>query len=287
MRNLKKQIPNPESAARMRNTGWVMGHWPKILVISSLAIWIAGCAWQPAEREKATLQAGYGSLEARQYEQAIAQADAYLARVPHGRGSAEALYLKGRGYEGRVAHSQAEAKANLEAARKAYIAALWLNPPRKLDGIIRASLANVAYFQNDYRTAMAQWATAYDMLEDRAVQAWALYRIGICQQRLGEFDRADRTFEQVQDRFGGSIPAQRARERHGMRGFYLQVATFSSPSDTNRAVEGLRSQGLKTVCVRAPNGYQKVRIGPLASYQQALGLKSRFSREYPDAMVIP
>ncbi len=236
MRNSHKvqaRSPKPEirnkSESRMTKKSSVVGDL-SIILISSFVIALAGCTSQPAEQQKATLRAGYDSLEARQYEQAIAQADAYLARVPHGPGSAEALYLKGRGYEGRVAHSLAEAKANLESARTAYIQALSMNPPRKLDGIIRTSLANVAYFQEDYRTAMAQWATAYGNLEDRDVQAWALYRMGICQQRLGEFDRADRTFAQVQDRFAGSIPAQRARKHRAHAAFICRWPRSHRPT---------------------------------------------------------
>src|SRR5690349_4357909 len=86
----------------------------------------AGCTTTRAERAK--LNAGYQSLEAKQYDQAIAQADEYLQKKPHGAGSAEAMYLRGRSYEQKVSSDPNEAKLNLQAARTAYVKALDLSP---------------------------------------------------------------------------------------------------------------------------------------------------------------
>src|SRR4051812_22483906 len=69
------------------------------------------------------LDTGYQALESQQYNEAIAKADEFLAGAPAGRGSAEALYLKGRGFEGKNAGGVTadEAKQNLQSARVAYI----------------------------------------------------------------------------------------------------------------------------------------------------------------------
>jgi TolA-binding protein len=249
---------------------------------------VAGCGGQqPAAQDKANLKAASQSIESQQFDQAIAQSDAYLAKIPHGPGSAEALYLKGRGYEGRVAQNNAQAQANLQSARAAYIQGLTQNPSAVLEPSIHTSLANVAYFQDDYTTALSQWTTAYPNLRDDSIRGWVLYRIGICQQRLGQFDRADQTFAQVQSKFPNSVPAQRAREHQGARNFQVQLATFASATSADNAAAKLRTQGVNPVRIMNPQGQQQLRIGPVPNYAQALALKNRFAGQYPDALVVP
>src|SRR5437867_3568273 len=141
-----------------------------------------GCSSRPAApaparaAQRSTLQSGYDALEARQYEQALAEADAYLQSHPRSAdspaGAAAALYLRGRSYEGRVAADQAQAQTNLQSARTAYIQCLEQKPAQPLAAYARTSLANVAYFQDDYATALAQWSAAYDQLDRQDVKAW-------------------------------------------------------------------------------------------------------------------
>src|SRR5438132_7886934 len=175
--------------------------WTGAILLSLVAF--TGCTSRPASApgvQKSTLQSGYDALEARQYEQALAQADGYLQSNSRSgdssAGTAAALYLRGRSYEGRVAADQAQAQANLQSARTAYIQCLSQKPGQPLAAYARTSLANVAYFQDDYATALAQWSAAYDALDRGDVKSWVLYRIGICQQRMGQFEQADKTFAQ-------------------------------------------------------------------------------------------
>jgi TolA-binding protein len=245
---------------------------------------LGGCGGR-ADKEK--LQAGYQSLESQQYDQAIAQADEYLKKKPDGTGSSEAMYLRGRAYEQKVAADPMEAKLNLQAARSAYVKALELKPSKKLEAYIRASLANVAYFQDDYTTALTQWATAHDDLEDPETKSWVLYRIALCQQRLGQFAEADKTFANVIQSYPNSVPAQRAAERQGARSFYVQVGTFSSPAGADKMMASLRSEGAIPERVSDAKGRQVVRVGPVQSYQQAQALKQRLAANHPDALIVP
>ena len=85
------------------------------------------------------LDEGYRALENQQYNEAIAKADAaFSAAAPHGAGTPEALYLKGRSFEAKNAAGVTEdqATANLQAAREAYIKALGEN--RQGDIVYRA-----------------------------------------------------------------------------------------------------------------------------------------------------
>ena len=242
-----------------------------------------------AESPTVLLDQGYRALENQQYNDAIAKADAVLAAAPHGAGTPEALYLKGRGFEGKNAAgvTEDEAKANLQSAREAYIAALRENPKQPLSAYIQTSLGNVAYFQDDYQTAIAQLTAAYEHLDRDDLKAWALYRIGLSQQRQGQFDQADKTFAAVQQRHGSTVPAQRAREHQGARAFFVQLATFAQPTTADRAIADLKKQGVPAARVAGPEGRAYLRVGPMASYAQAQATKNRFTTQYPDAVIIP
>jgi tetratricopeptide (TPR) repeat protein len=250
-----------------------------------MAFAIIGCASNKSA--KTDLSAGYQSLEQKRYDQAIAQADAFLAKNPTGAGSAEALYLRGRAMEQKVAANPHESKANLQSARASYIEALNHRPPMQLETNIRTSLANVAYFQDDYAAALNQWQAALPHLENAETRAWTLYRMGLSQQRLGQFDQADRTFAQVQKEHPGTTPAQRAREHAGARSFFVQLVTFKSAASADKATAALRREGVEPVRVASGEGFQQLRVGPVNSYAQAMSLKTRFADRYPDAIIVP
>lgn len=249
----------------------------------------SGSSKVPTVAPQVLVDAGFAALEAKEYNQALADADKVIASGQHGPATAEALYLKGRALEGKNSTGElkaAEVTQNLAAARAAYMQALDTVPKQPLDSYIRTSLANVAYFQDDYSTAISQWAAAYDKLDRDDVKAWALYRIGVSQQRIGQYDQADKTFGNVQTTFPNTVPAQRAREHQGARAFYVQLATFSTGQAADTAVASLKQQGVPAA--RADNGNTSiVRIGPVSSYSQATYFKQRFADKYPDAIILP
>lgn len=246
---------------------------------------VAGCA--DDSRAKAELREGYSSLEARQYDQAQSQAEAFLQHTPQGPGSAEALYLKGRALEQKSAANINQARADLQAAREAYLQALAHSPSPRLTAYIHTSLANVAYFQEDYPSAITEWSNAYDKLENSEVKAWVLYRLGLCYQRMGQFAQADENFVRVQQDFSGSVPAQRAKEHQGIRGFSVQLATFATIQPADAAIATLRREGVLANRQTDASGHSVVMVGPMPSYAQAQALKARYSARYPAAVVIP
>lgn len=252
--------------------------------IAVLPALLIGCA--PDKQAKAELSEGYAALDAQQYDQAISQADAYLNAHPTGAGTAEALYLRGRGLEIKVARNPSEAKTNLQAARLAYIEALSRNPAPKLEALIHTSLANVAYFQDDYATASQEWTVAYDKLDDENAKSWVLYRIGLSKQRQNQFSDADQIFANVQQKYPGGEPAKRAKEHQGARAFTVQLATFASAPAADTALASLGRDGVKAT-KQAAAGRTVVVAGPFSSYQQALQLKARYATTYPDAIIRP
>ncbi|HVT89241.1 MAG TPA: SPOR domain-containing protein [Tepidisphaeraceae bacterium] len=254
-------------------------------LICGLLFIAVGCA--DNSRSKAELHEGFASLEAKQYDQALAKADAFLQHTPQGPGSAEALYLKGRALEQKAVANKTQARDALQSARETYLQALRHNPSPRLEAYIHTSLANVAYFQDDYNSAISEWSVAFDKLENADVKCWVLYRLGLCHQRMGHFSQADEIFARVEQEYSGTVPAQRAHEHKGIRGFSVQLATFGSAQPAESAVATLRREGVMANRQSDTKGHYIVMVGPLGSYPQAQALKARYAARYPDAVVIP
>jgi tetratricopeptide (TPR) repeat protein len=254
---------------------------------------VAGCSEGPSLAERQQLHAGYASLNNRDYEAAMTAAEKFLRTHPPGApGSAEALYLQGRVYEQRAtnderAGSDTGSKFDLQSARAAYVKALSIPTDARLVALIHAGVANVAYFQEDYSTAMNEWAVAFPDLSDPEAKAWALYRIGVCQQRLGRFEQADNSFNSVRRQFPGSVPSERASLHLGARAFYVQVGAFTDVVNADKIAASLASQGFHAARAIGPAGQTEVRVGPAYTYADARQLQARLLASYPTATIEP
>ncbi|MDB5303061.1 MAG: Pseudouridine synthase [Phycisphaerales bacterium] len=234
---------------------------------------------------------GSSSLKSGDYDGALQRADTYLQKYPNGPDAAEAYYLRGRAYEQRAQEPRysptpAQARANFAAAREAYNRGLALRPPPVVQADLHAQIANIAYYEEDYNTAAREWQTAYQNAQPDTVKAPILYRIGLCQQRLGRFNEADRSFAIVRQQYPDTEAAGKAASRVGARAFYVQVGVFADATNAEKAAIALRQQGFATS--RAVDaGRQIVRVGPMATYAEARDTKTRLGALYPGAIIQP
>jgi TolA-binding protein len=227
------------------------------------------------------------ALAAKNYAIAESAATSYLGRQPTGPRAAEAYYLRGRALEDKVAANDPEARTNLQQARTAYIQALKVGTKDKaLEGLIRAALADVAYWQVDYVTTAEQGLAAYPLLTDANTKSWTLYRAGVAQKRLGKFAEADKTLGTVIQQFPGTDPARHAQERVGMKEFLVQTVTLTQANMVDRAVADLQKQGF-LVRKKADAGKTQLFVGPYPTFQQAMTARNKVSVMYKDARVWP
>ncbi|HZZ42773.1 MAG TPA: SPOR domain-containing protein [Tepidisphaeraceae bacterium] len=201
--------------------------------------------------------------------------------------SPQDLYRQARTIEDRVASSPAEAAANLQQARTIYIRALAAGPSSDLDAYIRAGLANVAFFQDDYKTAIDQWSASSDRITDPQLKSMLLLRLGTAQQRLGLFDQADRTFMTLQEQFPQSEASRVARPKYGARQFYVQLAVFSQPTLAEKAITQLHKQGFSVAHSTDSQNRQVISVGPYRTYPEAQFAKSRLTSEYQSSFIQP
>jgi tetratricopeptide (TPR) repeat protein len=250
------------------------------------AAFLSGCS--PEVGDKDNLTAGYNALDSRQYDDAISHADQQLAKSQGGEGSAEAFYLKGRAYEQRAKPDIRGSNSDLDTAASYYSQALTLQPAPLLEGYIHASLGNVYYWRGNYAAALQQLSSAYDLVDSTDLKSFVLYRAGLCEQREGQFEVADKSFKAVQERFPGSDAANRALDHQGFRSFSVRVATFSTPQAAELALQSLRASGVGDVQRKdLSSGRSILLVGPEGTYTEAIGMKVRVASQYPDAVIVP
>lgn len=228
------------------------------------------------------------ALASENFTGAIAAADEQLAapgNTPKAR--AQALYYKGRAIEDRTKASPAIMTADLVGARSLYEQALAAGAVEPDASIIRSSLANVAYFQDDFTTARGNWMAAQKTLPDKDSRAWAMYRVGLCEQRLGRFAEADKTFEQVTRNYAGTEQAKRAKEHQGAMSFRVQIATFTKVEVADKLIGELKAKGLTGVKQPDVQGRTVVLLNGFPTYAAAKAAREKVAGDYPDALVLP
>jgi tetratricopeptide (TPR) repeat protein len=258
--------------------------WP-ILIVFAL---VSGCA-TPASREKITQAYELLNSPSPNYAHMTALADGYLTDDPSGDAAADALYIKGRALEEKAQRDASSPQQDFASAYALYAQALQKSPRPALEGLIRTGMGNVLYFQDRYAAAINELLAGYEKLERDDNKAWALYRIGLCHQRLASWDQADSTFAAVTRLYPNTLPAQRAAEHMGARHFFVQVATFSTPQLADATIADLKKLGVNALryADQSGRGLQYVRIGPMPNYDSAKSARDRVWGKYRDAMIIP
>jgi outer membrane protein assembly factor BamD (BamD/ComL family) len=254
-------------------------------IFVSAALVCTGCPSRVARQQLSTAQT---ALEQKRYDEAMAAADRYLKDDAKGLGAPAALYFKGRALEQRVKRDDAQFVRDLTAAKANYVQALQLNPSRDLQAYIQTSFGNVTYWLHDYATAEASFQNAHELLPAGDLKGWALYRLGLSQQRQGRWADADKTFVAVQNQFPGTEISRRSREHQGARAFYVQVAAFQNLTNAENLVASLRTQGVPSHRLHKPErNLHLVMAGPAKTYSEAIGMRRRLSSRFNDAMIVP
>src|SRR5579871_4573947 len=143
-----------------------------------LVVVAGGCSTSVTPSGRQTLQAGYQAIDRDDYDGAMRAAEQFLHDNPHNeQGTAEALYLEGRVYEHHAmteeaAGRQTGAKMDLQTARSTYVRALSLAAEPRIMALLHSGVANTAYFQDDFPTAMNEWAVAYPGIGQTEAKAW-------------------------------------------------------------------------------------------------------------------
>lgn len=264
---------------------------PGIVLGTVLLGWMGLCGGCANNATREGLGAAYQQLytASPDYNHITQAADAYLVEQPDGMDAADALYLKGRALEERGQRSPTGPQ-DFTAAYGFYSQALARSPRPGLEGLIHTGMGNVLYFQERYAAAINELSAGYEKLEKEWDKAWALYRIGLCNQRLGKWEEADRMFASVTTTYASIIDAAtRAREHQGARAFWVQVGKYINIQLAEAQIAELKKQNLPAARFAdvSGQGIQFVRVGPYPTYDAAKGARQRVVGKYPGAVILP
>ncbi len=205
-----------------------------------------------------------GALGQNRLDDAQASADAVLAAgEPTGPGKAERLYARPGVRAAAQAPGPARRARGAPQRGPRRLRRRWaLKPPPKLEASVRGmQLANVAYFQEDFTTAVREGGGVRGTGEP-GDQSWVLYRVGLSQQRLGRFAEADQAFAAVQQRFSApSLPAAPPATRAPARST-SRSARSPTPPTPQRTVSAVQADGFTPLEVRRPHRQADHRGGP-------------------------
>jgi tetratricopeptide (TPR) repeat protein len=240
--------------------------------------------------------AGSQALTDHQPDAALADASAYLHQHPTGPAAAGAHYIQGRAYEMKISTDRAEQRMLLTSAHTAFELALHdlaTAPDPNLEMDVHGELSNVAFFQDDFPTAIDQAQRAMTLDQTPKDQRHLLMCIGSSEQRLGRFEDAAMTFHQVEQRYPGTPEAAAAHDAAARRNFYVQLATYASAPPANTLVDQLSAPGGPLSGVGAVSsrvdmmGHTILDAGPFTTYPAAKQVREQVLAYFPDAVVVP
>ena len=227
------------------------------------------------------------ALASNQPDAAIADAVTYLNSQPFGPDASQAWYVKGRGYEMKVAGDPSGVAENLFQAKSCYLEALHQGPNPSLEGDIHASLSKVDFYQDDFSDAIPEATKGMMQVSSPETKANLLLLIGRSQQRLGEFTDADLTFRQVQQRYPGTPVAAIAHDDEGLKGFYVQLATYTTKDLADQAVASLGNSRAILSERTVANGNTIIDDGPFPTYTDAKSARDHLLKNFPQAVIVP
>ncbi len=250
-------------------------------ILSIFAFTLSGCGTNQ-QKIQDNVDAGQVALGGNRYEAAIDAADRALEIGP----SAQAYYIRARAEEDRPKPDNNITEADLQKAKNDYQSALNLDPPPALAARCRVGLANFAFAHEDYAGAITNWTSAVDGLDQPQWRAMALFRMGQAQQRLGQFDAANKTFQRIRDDYPDQDIASRAKDLQDVRAYYVQVGTYTNIDDAETAVK--KATGAGVTCRQVSDqGLIAVRGGPYADYAEARKAQDALNGLFPAVVIKP
>lgn len=256
------------------------------LLFISLALCVVGCGHQTSSAAINDLKEAQDAFNQNNYDQTIAAASRAITRENAADAKPNAYYLIGRSLESRPKPSKDQSMKDLRDAWMNYLQALKENPSQPLAANIRTSLGNVAYWMEDFGTADQQWNIAWSLMDDSETRYWVLYRRGLCNQRLGNWELADKIYATVRDSAPESEAAKRAATKIGARNFHVQVGAFEKDSTASALATRLRTLGLPALISQSGNLY-RVYVGPYAKYNDVVKAQGRLPGDIKDSVIVP
>ena len=191
-----------------------------------------------AERENPTFRAAERAYLSEQWNEAITLYNRFLQLNPNTQIADEAVYYRGRAYLKKGSHQAAA--HDFEYARAQ-------GKTSHIRALATIGLAETYFALERYSEAIYLYKTALAKYQSEIPADEALYRIGVGQQRLGNWQEASEAFTTLVKKYPSSDKAKDAARRIRLPGnFYsIQVGAFTNKSNADALASRLQQAGFE------------------------------------------
>ena len=250
------------------------------VIISFLLVPLASCQPRITEQGKRQLRAAAKLIEEKSYAVAIDELNQFLKSYPASHEVCEAYYLLGLS---RVYSDQ------LDQARDDFESALATADMPILGYYARISLANLAFEQRDYSTAVKFYGSYFDKLPRRAPFQLAYYRYGQALQAVGQWKQADVQFARILYLFPKDQIVPSTQELFGQTHYAIELGRFSSFELADQQRQELPDLAAELPRVmRSRNGWYYVNLyGKFSDLVQAEKALEQIKPRVDQARIVP
>ncbi|GIW71929.1 MAG: hypothetical protein KatS3mg102_1471 [Planctomycetota bacterium] len=242
---------------------------PCLVVLWGVVWAVGGCAVRPALSDPAPAAHPLFARAEQAYlrgerEQALELFRAYCLGFGHGEQGATARY-----WEGVILLELGQP----ELAEASFAIAIRESAQLRLRAQAITGLGDCAFARGDYEQAARQYRRAIDLGAPGARNDYALYRLGVAQQRAGDWGSGRNCYELLLRDYPHSPLAGLARRRLAfpLPGFHVEVAEFAEQTQAQLFSVRLRERGHPVRRLELPGRSPRwlVWAGPFATYAEA------------------
>lgn len=254
----------------------------RFFFVAVLSLGLSGCN-QPAPPRPALLQEGRIAFERQDYRRAEERLTQFLKETRDPSATADALYIRGMSRAKLERRAEAYGDLRQAVARAGDVEVKW-----------RANLMLGTLYYEDGNWAAAAQALISATANMPAVppQDTALYRLGLCHERLGRWTEARYAYQKIVNQFSSGKLAQDARRRldANANAYSIQCGAFGKPENANSRAADLQRKGFAASVRRETRGggaLHVVYVGRYANYDEAQRQLGLVRQHVPDAVLWP
>jgi tetratricopeptide (TPR) repeat protein len=252
--------------------------------VAGLFALLTGCTQGLTRQQQLWLADGKRHFERKAYRRSIESLTRFLNEVRDQPEIGEASYIRGMSYAQAGDRPAAYADLGRAAAMKTQSDTVW-----------RASVVlGTLYFEDrHWNEAARHFHEALVRMPPEKPRDAVLYRMGLCQERMGRWSAARPYYSELLAKFprSGFADGARRRLRQNAQNFAVQCGAFRTRAFAERRNAELRQKGLETYIqevVRGKTPLYVVLAGRYTSYDEAVAAQRAIKRDFvPDAVLWP
>ncbi|MCG3181307.1 MAG: hypothetical protein BIFFINMI_03687 [Phycisphaerae bacterium] len=240
---------------------------------------LAGCQGMVPPDGVKMLKDANAAYENGDYRQTLSKSDEFLKVHAATNGAGEAYYLRGLAYAQMRDRQRAAADFQqvLKVAKRS-----------DLPVLARVGMGNLYFEQWQLPAARQEYQAVVEKLPNKSPKDLVLYRLGLCNARMGDWGSARGWFSQVLHLFPDSPTADSSRRYLGSDGFSIQCGAFEKPVNATEQVELLRKHNLVAERRMDTHGLlYLVQVGHYRSYEDARVALGRVRGVVSGAIIVP